>query len=346
MAKNKHLSPKERDEIYVLLQSGIRNRSEIGRSIGRPPSTIKREIERNKVMIGILNNNNPEAKKDPDNYYYLPDRAQAKYMKRRKDSKPPASLKTFALREFLIDKIKHGWGPELAAGRAKELGIGSISAECIYQFIYGEGRDLKLWEFLPRAHKKRRKYNGRKGKRTLIPNRVGIEHRPESVADREEFGHWEDDSIVGVGIGSALNTKRERKSRYMMITKIPRKTARYTRIASVRRFKELPLFARLTDTADNGPEFTEHEKITKQTQTKFYFATPYHSWERGTNENGNGLVRRFFPKKTDFNHVTPSQIKAVEDWINHRPLKCLNYKTPHEVFHEELNLYRQSSKNS
>jgi len=224
------------------------------------------------------------------------------------------------------------------------LGIGSISAECIYQFIYGEGKHLELWKHLPRTHKKRRKWKGRKGKRTLIPNRIGIELRPKSVEDREEFGHWEDDSIVGVGTGAALNTKRERKSRLMMITKISRKTARHTRIASVRRFKSLPLWARKTNTADNGCEFAEHEKITKQTQTKFYFATPYHSWERGTNENGNELVRRFFPKKTDFNQISNSQIKAVEDWINHRPLKCLNYKTPHEVFHEELDLYHLSQK--
>ena len=338
MAKYTHLSLTEREQIYVLLQSGITNKSKIGRSIGRSHSTIKREIQRNKTMLGVRNNNDPKAKKEAKNYHYLPDRANKKYMIRRKDSKPPASLKTFELREFLFEKIKQGWSPELAAGRAKILGIGSISHECIYQFIYGEGRALGLWKYLPRSHKKRRKYNGRKGKRTLIPHRIGIEHRPKAVEDRKEFGHWEDDSIVGVGIGAALNTKRERLSRYMMITKIPRKTAKFTRIATCKRFKSLPPSAKKTNTADNGSEFTEHQKTAAQTGLKFFFATPYHSWERGTNENGNGLVRRFFPKKTDFNQVTPSQIKAVEHWCNHRPLKCLNFKTPHEVFHEHLNL--------
>jgi transposase, IS30 family len=339
MKKYTHLKQIERDQIYLYWNSGVRNYSEIGRKVEREASTVKREIERNKSMIGIINNNNPKAKRDPDKYHYLPDRAQEKYMERRKESKQKPCLKTIKIFKYVIEELKQGIAPNIIAGRAKLLNIGEISHECIYQFIYSsQGKHLKLWKYLPRAHKRRRKKHDRKQKRTLIPNRIGIEERPKEIEDRSEFGHWEDDSVLGVGKGAALNTKRERKSRYMIITKMLRKTAKNTRIATCKKFKYLHLKAKKSCTADNGSEFTQHEIITQKTGMKYYFATPYHSWERGTNENGNGLIRRFFPKKTDFNMVSHQKIKKVQDWINHRPLKCLNYKTPHEVFHEELKL--------
>ncbi len=336
MKKYTQLREKERYKIAALLQEG-KKQKEIAKELERSEGTISREMKRNKTMIGTRNNNNIVAKKYQENYYYFPLKAQKKYLKRRKESKQKCPLKTLKLYYYVIDKIKTGLTPDLISGRAKLEGIGEISHECIYQFIYGnDGSRLKLWDYLPRHHKKRRIKRKRKYKRTLIPNRIDIAERPKEVEDRKEFGHWEDDSIVGVGIGSALNTKRERMSRYMMITKIPRKTARYTRLATNKRFKNLPNFAKKTNTADNGSEFTEHEKTTKQCGLKFFFATPYHSWERGTNENGNGLVRRFLPKRTDFNKVSQKQIKDIEYWINNRPMKCLDYKTPHEVFHEQL----------
>jgi IS30 family transposase len=264
-------------------------------------------------------------------------------LSRRQESKQKCPLKTLDLHDYVIEKLKEGWSPQLIAGRARLEKVGKISHECIYQFIYGkDGKHLKLWEYLPRRHRKRRKKRIRKYKRTLIPNRIDISERPKSVEDRKEFGHWEDDSVVGVGRGAALNTKRERKSRYMLITKIPRKTAKNTHLATCKRFRNLHPAAKKTNTADNGSEFTQHEKTTQQTGMKFFFATPYHSWERGTNENGNGLIRRFFPKKTNFDKISNQQIKDVENWINHRPMKCLNYKTPHEVFHEHLLLAEQN----
>lgn len=336
----KHLTEEEREQIHYLYYEESKSKEDIAKELGRDPSTIYREFSRNKTMKGMINNNNPEAKKDSKKWQYLPQKAQEKYLERRRESKQQFPFKTLELYEFVVEKIKLGWGPDLIAGRAKELGIGKTSHESIYKFVYYDpkAKEEELWKYLPRSRKKRRKRNGRKAKRTLIPNRVGIEMRPKAVEDRKEFGHWEDDSVVGVGKGAALNTKRERKSRYMMITKIPRKTARHTRLATCKRFKNLPVGAKKTNTMDNGCEFTEHEKTTRITGMNHYCANPYHSWERGTNENGNGLIRRFFPKKTDFNKITKKEIKAVEDWINHRPLKCLGYKTPHEVFHEELAL--------
>lgn len=296
-------------------------------------------------MIGTKHNNNPHTKSNPLNFHYIPDKAQKKYLLRRKESKQKCPLKTIALFEFVIRQLKEGVSPELIAGRAKLKDIGDISHECIYQFIYSkQGKDLKLYEYLVRAHKRRRKQKGRKHRKPHIPNRVGIELRPKGANSRKEFGHWETDSVLGKVKRSALNTNRERKSRYVLMTKIPRKTAENTRVAICNKFKHLPLKARLSNTADNGCEFTEHEKITEEIDMTFFFANPYHSWERGTNENGNGLIRRFFPKKTDFDLVTNEQIQAVENWINNRPMKCLDFKTPHEVFHEELALCQKKKR--
>ncbi len=199
-----------------------------------------------------------------------------------------------------------------------------------------------MYQYLTRSHKKRRKWHGRKGKRTLIPNRVGIEKRSKSIEDRKKFGHWEGDSVIGIGKKSALNTNRERKTRLMMITRIKRKTAKHTRLASIRRFRKLPYNARKTNTYDNSLEFTEHEKITQELNMVIYFANPYHSWERGTNENGNGLIRRFLPKKTDFDQVSTTKIRYIENWINNYPMKCLRYKTPNKVFQDELALCQKS----
>ncbi len=219
MKKYTQLREKERNILVALLQEG-KKQKEIAIELARSESTISRELKRNKTMIGIKNNNNPEAKKYKENYYYFPGKAQKKYLKRRKESKQKCPLKTLKLYYYIINKIKTGLTPDLISGRAKLEDIGEISHECIYQFIYGkDGSRLKLWEYLPRHHKKRLTKRIRKYKRTLIPNRIDISERPKEVEDRKEFGHWEDDSIVGVGTGSALNTKRERMSRYMIDNK-------------------------------------------------------------------------------------------------------------------------------
>lgn len=343
MGNYTHLSDQERDQLFVHLQSGLTNKVEIARRMKRDPTTIRRELKRNKTMIGTKHNNNPHTKPNSNHFHYLPDRAKQKYLERRKESKQQCALKTLPLFTFTLTKLKEGLSPELIAGRAKLEGIGEISHECIYQFIYSKhGKELQLYQYLTRKRKKRCKYKGRKHRGPKIPNRIGIELRPQNINDRTEFGHWETDSILGKGKRSALNTNRERMSRYTIITKIPRKTAKETRKAICRRFRKLPVKARLSNTADNGSEFTEHEMIRKDIGMMFYFADPYASYQRGTNENGNGLVRRFFPKKTDFDTISDTQIQAVEDWMNHRPMKCLGFKTPHEVFHEQLALCQKS----
>lgn len=343
MKQYTHFTDLERDQLFVHLQNGITNKTQIARNMQRDPTTIRREIKRNKVMIGTKHNNNPSTKNNPRNFHYLPDRAHQKYMSRRKESKQLCSLKTLALYQFTLEQLKEGLSPDLIAGVAKKDGIGSISHECIYQFIYSKrGKELQLYQYLTRKHQKRRVCKGRKNRVSKIPNRIGIELRPKAVDTRLEFGHWETDSVLGVGKKSALNTNRERMSRYILAKKIQRKTAKNTQQAIRRQFRSLPLQARLSITADNGTEFTQHEIVTKKISTPFYFADRYASYQRGTNENGNGLIRRFYPKKTDFDTVSDRQLQAVIDWINHRPMKCLGYKTPHEVYHEQLLLCQKS----
>jgi transposase, IS30 family len=329
-----HLSSEERETMYVLLHSGS-TQAEVGKALGRPGSTISRERKRNRSLLHISMNNNFKAKADKTSYHYLPDRAQKKTETRRLLANQRPFLKTLSLYKYVREELGKGTSPELIAGRAALEGRGQISHECIYQYIYSFGaRTLKLWESLPRAHRKRkRRTGGRKQKRVLIPNRVDISRRPKEVMQRKTFGHWEGDSVLGKGKGAAVNTNRERISRFVLFTKLPRKTALYTLAAEQKRFLALPPRARKTLTTDNGTEFISHQTLTISTGMRVYFAHPYHSWERGTNENGNGLLRRFFPKGTDFNLVSAKEIQKVEDWVNHRPMKCLNYHTPYEVFH-------------
>ena len=337
MTKYTHLCTSEREVLYVLLNTG-KGQKEVAKVLGRNPSTISREIRRNRSLLKSTMNNDPNMKARKESYHYLPDRAQKKTEGRRKEANQRSPLKTLELYKYVVEELRKGTTPELISGRARLEQRGDISHECIYQYIYSlRARHLRLWTYLPRGHRKRkRKIGGRKQKRTLIPNRVDISLRPEIVNTRREFGHWEGDSVVGVGKKAAVNTNRERVSRYVLFHKIAQKTAEQTSVALITCFQTLPERARRSLTLDNGTEFTQHEQVTQKTGMKTYFARPYHSWERGSNENGNGLLRRFFPKGTDFTFITQAQLTQVQDWANHRPMKCLNYHTPHEIFHSLL----------
>ena len=331
--KYKHLSQKERDEIYDLSQSG-HLKSEIAKIISRPPSTIGREIKRNETSIERRLNNSPKKKK-----HYLPDRAQAKYEERRKKAKTSYPLKNPFIYTYTHWHLKIGWSPEIISGKLKEDHRQNISPECIYQYIYSKGardKGFRLWEWLTRSHKKRRKKDGRKSQRVLIPNRSDISLRPAAVETRERMGDWEGDTIFGKGKGSALGTFNERKSRIIRVRKLSRKTAEEMEKAASRAFSAEPEEFRLTMTMDNGAENTGHEKISRKTGLKVYFARPYHSWERGSNERGNGMIRRYYPKRTNFDDISEKEIIFVQELINNRPMKCLGWKTPNEVYQEHL----------
>ena len=209
-----------------------------------------------------------------------------------------------------------------------------ISHEAIYQYLYDKktGDSEDLIKLLRRGHKKRKaKGVNRKQRKTKIPNRVSIEERPAAIEMRNRFGHWEGDSMVSRKSTEALNTLVERKSRFVFITRLQRKTAEETTAAVIERLGSLPEKARQTLTLDNGTENAAHEKITEAIATKCYFARPYASWQRGTNENANGLIRWYLPKGTDFGKITDEELTRIESLINNRPRKCLGYKTPLEV---------------
>lgn len=332
--KYTHISQKEREEIYMMIEEGKTN-EEIGRELGRNRSTIWREKRRNETSMERRLNNSPKKKK-----VYLPDRAQKKYEDRRKKAKNGSfPLKKSYIYQYVHKKLKMGYSPEIIAGRIEEELGETISPECIYQFIYSKlGKERGWWKYLCRGRPKRRKRKGRKSRKgKIIPNRISITQRPVEAENRKEFGHFEGDSIIGKNRrGSALHTNVCRYSRMTFIKKLERKTSKNTSKAMIDIFKKIPKKLRHTCTLDNGSEFCGHEEVTQETGIKIYFAHPYSSWERGTNENTNGLIRRFFPKGTDFDEISEQEIQAVEDWLNNRPRKCLGFKTPIEIYNRIL----------
>lgn len=314
-----HLTEAERETIQLLLDMG-RSPNDIGQALGRDRSTIYREISRNA---------SPEYKR------YLIHRAQRRSEERRKQASKRRRLKNDLIEDYVRTKLGLGWSPEQISGRLPIDHPGqSISHEAIYQFIYHKNTPNreKLIECLRRAHRKRKsKAMGRKHRKTKIPNRVPIEQRPQSVEAREQFGHWEGDSLVSRKSPAALNSLTERKSRLLLLTKLPRKEAGLTAKAVISRLGGLPQEARRTLTLDNGTENADHQVITSAIGVNCYFANPYHSWERGTSENTNGLVRWYLPKGTDFSNISHQQVSHIENLINNRPRKCLGFKTPLEV---------------
>ncbi len=300
--------------------SAKKSSTDIAKFLGRDKSTISRELRRNCSLEYKL---------------YLSRRAHQRAVQRKKSASKRQRLKNERVVCYVTSKLKEGWSPEQIAGRISidQPGL-SISHEAIYQYVYHPATDdrQELIQCLRRAHRKRKnKGIGRKQRKTKIPNRVPIELRPASVDERAQFGHWEGDSLVSRKSKVALNSLVERKSRLLLLTKLERKTAEVTRDTVVNRLKILPRKARRTLTLDNGTENTKHQEITASIGTKCFFAHPYASWERGTNENLNGLVRWYLPKGTDFRKISKAQIARIESLINNRPRKCLGYKTPLEA---------------
>ncbi|MDP3769981.1 MAG: IS30 family transposase [bacterium] len=326
----KQLNQKERETIYQLKKKGLTN-STIASKLGRDKSTIGRELRRNRHL---------KLKQ------YLPDTAERKSSKRKAQGrKVRYVIKQPALKRKIIRLLKKGWSPDLMAGRFEREHELHLNQESIYQFIYSlEGRKQNLRQYLRRAHRIRRKKNGRKHWReSRIPNRVDIEKRPKTVEKRTEFGHWEGDNVVYNRHRRALSTTVERKTRKVMIFRPHDLTAQAKAISTIHRYRLLPSAARRTMTYDNGLEAAAHETVTASIGMKFYFAKTYSSWQRGTNENRNGLVRFYLPRDTDLDTISNMYIKRVENLINNRPMKCLGYQTPNEAYEFEMNKLHQKS---
>jgi len=232
------------------------------------------------------------------------------------------------------EKVRQDWSPEQISGWLKRSQAIQISHEWIYQHILADQQaDGKLYTHL-RQHGKRRKRYGMYDRRGNLPNRVSIEERPEVVQRRERLGDWEIDTLVGKGQRGALVSLVERKSRYTLLQPVTHRLANLVADATISLLQPFTDLVH-TITGDNGKEFAEHVRIAETLQAHFYFAHPYSAWERGTNENTNGLVRQYFPKKTDFSKVAQSETQVAVDKLNQRPRKCLDFKSPFEVFFDQ-----------
>ena len=311
------IQPKERDRIAILFASGVSLRS-IARTLDRSVSSISEEIKRNSY-----------------GNEYSAIHAQRLASNRKNNSHHRHPLKNNFIYAYVLEKLQEGWSPEQIDGRLKlKNGHRIISYECIYQFIFNaKNKDKKLWEYLPLKRKRRTKKYGRKSQRVRIPNRVTIHLRSKSVERRMQFGHWEADSVIGCQTKSKIiHTEVERKTRYLQARIIDSKSSRDTIEIQKQIFSELP--AR-TVTMDNGTEFVKHEELNKL-GIKTFFADPYCSGQRGTNENTNGLIRRYLPKKTNFENLGQDELDDIVFEINSRPKKVLRFQTPQEVLESEL----------
>jgi len=317
MQEMTYLKAGDRDLLALWRAQGISIR-EMGRRLKRDPSVISREFARNKTKGE-----------------YIAIAAEAKARERKSKAGFRKPLKSKEIYSLVMERLKWGWSPQIIAGRLKKENnkVTVICHETIYTFIFDpKNKHLKLWQLLPRGQAKRRKWYGRKTSKEHIPNRVSIHDRPEEIETREEFGHWEGDSVIGKGHKQAIHTEAERTSRYLQAKYLSEFNSQSTVEAQHAIFAALPESARKTITLDNGLEFVKHQELTKQLGVKVYFADPYSSFQRGANENTNGLLRRYIPKKTSFKGLTQADLDDMVWEINNRPKKCLEYATPKEIF--------------
>lgn len=306
----KQLIEGQRYQIEAYLREGFSYR-EIGKRLKVSHSTISREVNRNRIR---------------DNHY-LPEVAQSKAIKRRcQATKYCISASTITFVDFGLNEK---WSPEQIVGVGKLIGY-KVSHEWIYGYVQRDKlRGGKLFKQLRQSHRRYRK--GNRTKRVIIPNRVGIEHRPAIVNSKQRFGDWEADTVLGKQGTGAIVSLVERKSKLYLIRKVPAKSAADVARAMIEMLWKYRRHVR-TITADNGSEFCDHERVAEKLKTNIYFANPYSSWERGLNENFNGLLRQYIRKGTDLRTVTDKQIADVERALNARPRKCLGFKQPAVVF--------------
>jgi transposase, IS30 family len=311
------ITPDERDRIAGLVAGGRSVRS-IARELNRSPSSVSRELKRNGskgAYSAIL--------------------AQKKSEFRNKASRRLNPLKDPKIYTYVLDKLRCGWSPEQIAGRLKrERGKRLICHETIYRYIYSspDGKHRKLFEYLPRRQPKRYTWKGRSVYHKGIQSRVSIHDRPEVINQKKQFGHWEFDVVEGKAHQAGMVTALERVSRYYTAELIPAIDSEYGVRAQLKILRPLPRFARKTATFDNGKENYNHTKLRTELQMDTYFCDPHCAWQKGSNENHNGVLRRYIPKKTDLTQLTQFELNEITEEINNRPRKCLNYAKPKEVF--------------
>lgn len=305
------LTEDDRIEIYAMKKAGIKQYL-IARQLDCHPSTISNELSRNTGQRG-----------------YRAKQAHRLAIQRRK-AKVSTSIPE-ATWEQVEMLIRQELSPEQICGRLAVEGQQVVSHEWIYQYVYTDKHHAGDLHTFLRCQKERKKRYGSNDRRGKIPNRVSIDERPAVVDERSRIGDWEADTIIGKGHSGAIVSLVERHSRYTLLRQLPSKHTEPVCDAIIDLL--MPFKDRaITITKDNGLEFAKHEKVAKALETDIYFAHPYHSWERGLNENTNGLVRQYAPKKKTFDHVDDELIDMITYKLNHRPRKSLGFKTPHEVF--------------
>lgn len=319
-----HFSEHERYVIYHLKLYGLSLR-EIGRRLGRHHTSISREIERNGYPNTVYYHGVSQPKADA--------RARRPRHYRRKSNK--------RLYNYVMHRIRQDWSPEEIHKRLPVDYPDNESMRCcietIYQWIYRDAADGgDTYTRLRKSHKKRKKQRRYGSGRGLIPDRVSIHERPVIVDERARFGDWEGDTMLGKQASCAIATHVERKSRYLVATLLENRKASTMTERSIKAFRHIPVRFRETLTVDNGKEFADFKKLERKTGFDVYFADPYSAWQRGTNENTNGLLRQYFPKGCDLSKVTDQMLAEAVRKLNHRPRKCLGYRTPHEVLRSAI----------
>jgi len=309
-----HLTPEERYQIYTMrsLGQGI---NAIARALGRAKSTISEEVKRNTGERG-----------------YRPRQAERLSQARRSLANSGASKLKGDVLTYIETGLKAQWSPEQISGRLMlERGV-AISHEAIYQYVLRDRQNGgQLYVGLRRSQRCYKKRYGKKGSRGKLKNRRDIDERPASVEKRKEFGHWEIDTVQRYDTTGHFVTLVERKTRLTLIAEVPSLHADIVSNATVSLLTTIRSHVK-SITSDNGKEFANHEEIAKKLQSDFYFAKPYHSWERGTNENTNGLIRQYSPKRQTKFEVRQHSALEIEHKLNSRPRKTLNYLTPNELF--------------
>lgn len=325
MKKYIRLSFRDREEISrgIWAEESL---AEISRRINRPTSTVSREVKRNNKY----------------KWCYRAEKAQKRAVELRKQGRCPKKIDTnLNLKEYIYERLKTEWSPEEIANRVRidypRDNTMRISHESIYQYLYCLARgELKkeLMKGLRQERKIRQQRKYAHYRKQRIQDIISISERPKEVKDRIVPGHWEGDLIVGKGHKSALGTLVERTTRLTLLVPLKTKDAFSVRKAMVKSFKRVPKQFRKTMTYDRGSEMSQHKLFTKETKIQVYFADPHSPWQRGTNENTNGLIRQYFPKGTDFRKVTTKAIRQAEQRLNSRPRKTLGYYTPSEKFYQ------------
>ena len=308
----RHLTYAERCQIHALRKSGLSDAA-IARQLGRDRTTVWREMRRNSGERG-----------------YRHAQAQRRSEARRRAASSVPRKMTPERWRMVEERLVRGWSPEQISGRLRLEGHPMAGRQWIYRHVHADRRaGGRLWRHLRRRGKRPNRKGGAHAGRGHIPGRVDISERPAVVEAKERVGDWEVDTIVGAGHSGAVVSLVDRASKYTLLRRVDRKTADAVGAAVTRMLDSLPVH---TVTADNGKEFADHARVSRALGADFFFARPYHSWERGLNEHTNGLVRGYLPKGTDFRKVADAEVRAVQDRLNARPRKALGYLTPTEAF--------------